>query len=238
MVWDKTKPAGTDAASQGDDIIRELKTDLEGAFRGQDTDGVEAKFPGSDTSAPIYRYRGLKDTTLNRPTAGEYGLYFDTTRNSLQRDNGSSWDDIGTLIPAGTVMVFYQASAPVGWTKVVTQNDKALRVVSSTGGTSGGSVAFSAGISAHTHTISADGTHAHILATYNSQPSKGLSADIGYLSGSPTGPLGTLTGGSSTYVGVTPTTDTAANHSHGGATGSGGSASAFAYIDVLLCQKD
>jgi hypothetical protein len=45
--------------------------------------------------------------------------------------------------PAGTTIPFWQAAAPTGWTKVTTQNDKALRVVSSGGGGAGGSYAFS-----------------------------------------------------------------------------------------------
>ena len=44
--------------------------------------------------------------------------------------------------PAGTLMLFAQTAAPTGWTKSVTHNDKALRVVSGTAG-SGGAVAFS-----------------------------------------------------------------------------------------------
>ena len=47
-----------------------------------------------------------------------------------------------TLIPSGTVMSFFQAAAPVGWTQVTTHNNKALRIVSGMGGGSGGSVAF------------------------------------------------------------------------------------------------
>jgi hypothetical protein len=43
----------------------------------------------------------------------------------------------------GTTLLFYQASAPLGWTKLLTQNDKALRVVSGSGGVSGGTNAFS-----------------------------------------------------------------------------------------------
>lgn len=42
----------------------------------------------------------------------------------------------------GTLMLFQQTSAPTGWTKQTTHNDKALRVVSGTA-SSGGSVAFS-----------------------------------------------------------------------------------------------
>jgi hypothetical protein len=44
---------------------------------------------------------------------------------------------------AGTALLFWQAAAPVGWTKSTTHDDKALRVVSGTGGGSGGSSPFS-----------------------------------------------------------------------------------------------
>jgi microcystin-dependent protein len=47
----------------------------------------------------------------------------------------------------GTRMLFQQSTAPVGWTKDATLNDRALRVVSGTVGT-GGSVAFSAAFGA------------------------------------------------------------------------------------------
>lgn len=78
------------------------------------------------------------------------------------------------LIPAGTVMLFFQASAPSGWTQVTTQNDKALRVVSGTGAGTGGSTAFTSvfgsgkttgsytlttsDVPAHTHDM---GNHTH-----------------------------------------------------------------------------
>jgi hypothetical protein len=52
-------------------------------------------------------------------------------------------DSVSGGIPSGSVMLFYQAAAPVGWTQVTTQNDKALRVVSGTGGVAGGTNAFS-----------------------------------------------------------------------------------------------
>lgn len=47
------------------------------------------------------------------------------------------------IIPAGSSMLFVQAAAPSGWTKSTTHDNKALRLVSGTGGGSGGSVAFS-----------------------------------------------------------------------------------------------
>ena len=47
------------------------------------------------------------------------------------------------VIPQSSVAVFYQSSAPTGWTQSTAHNDKALRVVSGSGGGSGGSISFS-----------------------------------------------------------------------------------------------
>ena len=58
------------------------------------------------------------------------------------------------VIPSGTVTLFYQTAAPTGWTIVTTQNNKALRVVSGTGGVAGGTTAFSTVFANQTPTIS------------------------------------------------------------------------------------
>lgn len=55
---------------------------------------------------------------------------------------------IAALIPSGTVMSFFQAAAPVGWTQVTVHDNKAIRIVSGGGGGSGGSVAFTAAFAA------------------------------------------------------------------------------------------
>jgi hypothetical protein len=222
MVWDVTKPAGTEAANQGDDRIRELKTDIQTALRGDATDGDEAKFPGSDTSNPVYRYRGLKGSTGSRPAAGEYGLYCNTTLNTIQRDNGSSWDDVATLIPSGTVILFYQASAPTGWTKLTTQNDKALRIVSGTGGGAGGSISTSTTLS-HYHTVD---SHTHGKGSL-----KTVTPELGTTSGIPGG-------GSGTAASLTHVHDL--NDGITGATAPGTDAKlgVLAYIDVIACSKD
>lgn len=69
-------------------------------------------------------------------TAGS-GISISGTYPSFTITNSST-----SPIPAGTVMLFYQAAAPTGWTQVTTQNNAALRVVSGTGGGTGGTVAF------------------------------------------------------------------------------------------------
>jgi microcystin-dependent protein len=57
-------------------------------------------------------------------------------------------------IPAGSVMLFYQAAAPTGWTQVTTLNDYDLRLVSGTGGGTGGTTAYSTVFTNQTPTIS------------------------------------------------------------------------------------
>lgn len=46
------------------------------------------------------------------------------------------------IYPSGTKKVFYQESAPTGWVRETTQNNKMLRVVSGNGGGSGGSTSL------------------------------------------------------------------------------------------------
>ncbi len=46
-------------------------------------------------------------------------------------------------IPVGTTMTFFQSAVPTGWTLSTSLNDYALRIVSSSGGATGGSANFS-----------------------------------------------------------------------------------------------
>lgn len=114
MTWNTSVPAGSDDASLGDDVIRELKTDLQDALQAQDP-AAESVFPGADIANPVYRYRGLKGPTTSRPAAGDYGLFFDTTRGVIQRDNGTSWEDVGPVFPPGVMVDYAAGSAPLGW---------------------------------------------------------------------------------------------------------------------------
>lgn len=53
------------------------------------------------------------------------------------------------VIPSGTYMFFQQTSAPTGWTKQTTHDNKAIRVVSGTAG-SGGATAFTSVLTSRT----------------------------------------------------------------------------------------
>lgn len=163
--------------------------------------------------------------------------------DSFLKDNG--WQD-------STKAIFYQAAAPTGWTKVVTQNDKMLRVVSGTGGGAGGSTALSATVTrAHTHTIGNQAAHSHTLVphahdygfdtdtgrtpTYAVSNSGNQEAQV-YAVGS--GRANEWIGFSFANSAGTETSSSDGAHDHGGVTDSSLANLALAYIDVIVCSKD
>jgi len=151
--------------------------------------------------------------------------------------------DFGSF-PQGTKLVFYQASAPTGWTKVTTHNDKALRVVSGNGGGSGGSAAFSSAFS-HTHTdsFSVDGhgltepqmpIHSHVMQTRASYTTNNnifpnedriYSSEVRYSTQIPS-TLSTATAGSGS------------THNHGLSGSVSSQTISPSYVDVIICSKD
>ncbi len=248
-VWDETTPTGSEAISQGDDRIREMKEALGDALAD------EGVFPGpSPSTAPVFRYRGRKGTTAGRPTAGDYGFYANTTLNTLQRDNGSSWEDVSTLIPSGTVMSFFQAAPPVGWTQVTSHNDKMLRVVSGTGGGNGGTNDVSAGL-AHTHTVA---SHVHTIPEasieHRHETPIVYDSSTGQVYGVAENPFGTESAATAYDLGtfdaqVGPQSNKVfqktnsvidyANGSTGGTTlTTDNTAPTFKYVDMILASKD
>lgn len=172
--------------------------------------------------------------------------------DAFMKDNG--WED-------GTIGVFFQAAAPTGWTKITTADARALRIVSGSGGGVGGSQDPATTITlAHTHTISSDGSHTHLLtdhtaylATSGSEQSSATSnipiiALTAAASGFPEKALmlRVVAGAVEQFVaknqmamtGGPYTTGSVGTHNHGGATNSQLSDISLAYINVLFCSKD
>jgi len=135
---------------------------------------------------------------------------------------------------SGTALVFYQAAAPTGWTKVTSHNDKALRVVSGSGGGNGGSTAFSTSFThSHTDTFSS-ASHALTIAQMPSHVH-------GYTGTAGDGdPDGSADRGGQMYVRASELDyeGGGAAHSH---TLSGAVTSktiAPYYVDVIICTKN
>lgn len=111
----------------------QFRNDVAGAFN------VTMLRNGTSTATANLPMGGYKLTGSGSASAnGEPLVYGQSNANLSSLTIGANKAD---SFPSGTAMLFVQTSAPTGWTKSVTHNDKALRVVSGTA-SSGGSVAF------------------------------------------------------------------------------------------------
>jgi hypothetical protein len=143
----------------------------------------------------------------------------------LRGDN--TWGAVGGGFTAGTLMLFQQTAAPTGWTKQVTHNDKALRVVSGTAG-SGGSTGFTAVFTNQIPTISATTlattqipSHNHTVAAMGG----GSAMPYFYTCGSQAAGASTLTTSSSGGGG---------SHTHT----AGAVTLNVQYVDIIIASKD
>lgn len=144
--------------------------------------------------------------------------------------------------PAATAALFKQTSAPTGWTKGATHNNKALRLVSGAVST-GGSTAFTsvftsrtiaeANLPAHTHSW-ASGTCSVTFNDNTFLTNVDLSSSTGLRNGGSTGVVDDLNESSATISGTASISSTN--------TGSAGSGTAmdFAvkYADLIIATKD
>ena len=124
--------------------------------------------PVNPTDASDKHYVDGQISTL----AARGNVRYDVAQTLTSGQQAQAQSNIGIVspIPSGTVMVFYQAVAPTGWTQVTTQNDKALRVVSGSGGVTGGTNPFStvmAQTATGNHTLTLADTAAGIKSNAN-----------------------------------------------------------------------
>ena len=144
--------------------------------------------------------------------------------------------------PSGTKMLFQQSSAPTGWTKETTHNDKALRIVSgsvSSGGTSAFSTAFASYTPAGSVSVTVAG-HALLITEMpaHSHNMREQQFNIGSATGTslsrPVEDSGTFHATTQTGGGL--------EHTHAGSTGSftGTASTQFdvQYVDVIIAAKD
>ena len=151
---------------------------------------------GNITTGTISPARLPSATTAIQGAVIVQDTYPPTSTSTVQPSSARAfkklYDDavgVGIAIPPGSKMLFYQASAPTGWTKLTTDNNKTLRVVSGSGGGSGGTNTFTSAFSersvpvpTHKHNASAEiqsANHSHggSTNTANANHSHGGSAN-------------------------------------------------------------
>jgi len=170
--------------------------------------------------------------------------------------NGANLTGLPSIIPSGSLMLFQQTSAPTGWTKATTHNNKALRVVTGSA-SSGGSNTFSAAFnSAQTVSGTTGSTAVSITgstAGHSITQAELPSVDLIPAEKSKTEDKGTLNRGSSSGGGASyefiniPLGGSNSAHSHGVGTLAGGAHThTFSdtfnldvqYVDLIICSKD
>ena len=135
--------------------------------------------------------------------------------------------------PSGTIMLFVQTSAPTGWTKSTTHDNKALRIVSGAA-SSGGSVAFTTAFASQ----SVAGTVGSTTLTTSQIPSHSHTtlSDLYGVSGGGAQVLTSISGTSGSRSGVTAVEGGGLGHTH---TFTGTAINlAVQYVDVIICVKD
>lgn len=149
----------------------------------------------------------------------------------------------GSSIPAGTVMSFFQATAPTGFTQLTSIDNKSVRIVGGAGGGGGGSIPFTT-LFSPTSTYSGSinitsgqvgdstiseaqlGSHAH---SYQSSVNTSGAVPGGGANGQNYGQTTGAAGGNQAHT-----------HSLAGAAAVGNFTTNFAveYIDMILASKD
>jgi len=135
---------------------------------------------------------------------------------------------------AGTKLVFAQAAAPTGWTQDAS-NDQVLRVVSSAGGGSGGTLSITSAVTGgHSLTSAENGTHTHTATdSGHTHPINMRAAAIQY--GGSGGDTPLQTAGTATATGSGTASITVANSGSGTAHDH---PLAIKYQDVIICSKN
>ena len=270
VASDGSKLDGIETGATGDQTNAEIRAAVEAASDSNVfTDADHSKLNGIAAGA-------TNVTNNNQLTNGANYLTYNSSINASNLNAGTIPDarfpstlpavDGSNLtglaaFPSGTKMIFNQASAPTGWTKVTSNVDnRALRVVSGSGGGTGGSVGFTTAfgsksisatassentggtVSGHTLTESEIPSHRHVsFKTWRHQSSPNLGYGAGWQGF--TWFARSFASATDTYY--TENTGGGNSHTHGFTGGAhnhtisvGNLDLAVSYIDVIVAQKD
>jgi hypothetical protein len=163
---------------------------------------------------------------------GQVGIGTATPVSALEIASPGVFTGAWAYLPAGTTMLFVQTSAPTGWTKSTTHDNKALRVVSGTA-SSGGSVAFTTAFASQ----SVAGTVGSTTLTTSQIPSHSHTtlSDLFGVSGGGAQVITTISGTTGSRSGVTAVEGGGGSHTH---TFTGTAINlAVSYVDVIIAVK-
>lgn len=140
---------------------------------------------------------------------------------------------------SGTVILFFQAAAPTGWTKATTYDDYDLRLTTGTGGGVAGTTAYTTVFANQTPTITTTGLSAGATTLSTTQiPSHNHTIDI-----SPSDQYFTGSGGTvAWFSGSRTTSNTGGGTSHSHSISGSATSSAITlnvrYANIIACSKN
>jgi len=220
---------------------------------------------GSNISSGTVSAARLPDATTGAQGVVQLIDSFTSTSNTRAVTAAALRDVYLMTIPSGSKMLFYNSSAPTGWTKATSLTDYAIRVISGTGGGTGGNVGFTTAFASktvpvpyhkhnanasnqqggHTHnysgTTSNAGAHTH---TYTKAKGgwSGAAGNVGdtwrYSENKSTGSAGSH---NHNFSGTT--SGVSGNHNHNISLANAGTSGAainltVKYMNVILCTKN
>ena len=200
----------------------------------------------TQTSADITTALGYTPPTpTGTGASGTWGINVTGSANSA--NTASNLNGTWTQMPTGTVTNFFQAAAPTGWTQNNTYTNHMMRIVSGTGGGSGGtdSPILNNVVPSHTHGFSTGGVSAN-HTHYDSGHTHGGGNNGGINNGlitwvNPQNNAGYDSSRQNTMLtGYANIGNMSNDHSHSGATDNGSSQTNWTpqYIDNILCSKN
>ena len=196
----------------------------------------------TQTSADVTTALGYTPPTpTGTGASGTWGIDVTGNANTASNLNGT-W----TQMPTGTVTNFFQAAAPTGWTQNNTYTNHMMRIVSGTGGGSGGTdspILNNTSIPAHTHIFTGTelAVHTHGI-TDPSHNHASLNNGFAGLSGSGNVGYASYNNGASLYTANALTGISINSASAGTPSGTNAANTAVSwspqYIDNILCVKN
>lgn len=230
-TWANTTLSDISSALTGS-VAADGQTPMSGSLNMANNKVVSVLDPTSAQDAATKAYVDAVGFTVAPGTSG-----------NLLTSNGTAWTSAAPAsspIPSGTVMLFYQASAPTGWTQVTTLNDYGLRLVSGTGGTTAGTTAYSTVFTNQTPTISNTFAVAATTLSTAQMPSHYHNV-TGVQTFGANGGGSNVANGTDNYSAVTTDSQgggTSHTHSFSGSATSSAITLNVRYANIIICSKN